>query len=77
MSEKITDESISIAMITLNEEGAVAKVVKDISNLYPHAEVVIVDSSTDRTAEIACRAWLQGSQTISTSGLCWPCIKPL
>ena len=40
-------------MITLNEEAAIGKVVDDIRRLYPAAEIVIVDSSTDRTAEIA------------------------
>jgi len=50
---KITDESISIVMITLNEEAAIGKVVNDIHSLYPEAEIVVVDSGTDRTAEIA------------------------
>ncbi len=50
---RVTDSSISVVMITLNEEGAVAAVVNDIHRLYPQAEIVIVDSSNDRTAEIA------------------------
>ncbi len=40
-------------MITRNEEGAVGKVVGDIRRGVPDADIVIVDSSTDRTAEIA------------------------
>jgi glycosyltransferase involved in cell wall biosynthesis len=44
---------ITVSMITLDEEGAVAKVVDDIRRVVPHAEVFIVDSSSDRTAEIA------------------------
>jgi len=40
-------------MITLNEERAVAKVVKDIRRVIPEATIFLVDSSTDRTAEIA------------------------
>jgi glycosyltransferase involved in cell wall biosynthesis len=44
---------ITVAMITRNEEGAVGKVVRDIKAAVPDAEVLIVDSSTDRTAEIA------------------------
>jgi glycosyltransferase involved in cell wall biosynthesis len=40
-------------MITLNEERAVAKVVQDIRRVVPAATIFIVDSSTDRTAEIA------------------------
>jgi glycosyltransferase involved in cell wall biosynthesis len=40
-------------MITMNEEGAVGKVIGDIQKAVPGAEIVIVDSSSDRTAEIA------------------------
>jgi glycosyltransferase involved in cell wall biosynthesis len=40
-------------MITMNEEGAVAKVVDDIRAVAPDAEILLVDSSRDRTAEIA------------------------
>src|SRR5713226_8744349 len=44
---------ITVAMITMNEEGAVGKVIGDIQNVVPDAEILIVDSSSDRTAEIA------------------------
>ena len=44
---------ISVAMITMNEEAAVAKVIADIRRAVPAAEIVIADSSKDRTAEIA------------------------
>lgn len=40
-------------MIAMNEEKAVARVIRDIRAAAPGAEIVIVDSSTDRTAEIA------------------------
>src|SRR6185436_3357656 len=40
-------------MITMNEEGAVGKVVADIRRVVPDAEILLVDSSKDRTAEIA------------------------
>ena len=40
-------------MITKNEEQAVGKVIGDIHRIVPGAEVLVVDSSTDRTAEIA------------------------
>ena len=40
-------------MITLNEEGAIAKVVADIRRQVPAAEIIVVDSSRDRTAEVA------------------------
>ncbi|CDZ77600.1 putative glucosyl-3-phosphoglycerate synthase [Legionella massiliensis] len=44
---------ITVAMITMNEEGAVARVIQDIKKVVPGAEIIIVDSSRDRTAEIA------------------------
>ena len=40
-------------MIAMNEEKAVASVIQSIRSAVPDAEIVIVDSSTDRTAEIA------------------------
>ena len=43
----------SVVMITMNEEGAVAQVIEQIKMHAPGAEIVIVDSSKDRTAEIA------------------------
>jgi len=45
--------SISVVMITMNEEKAVAKVIRDIKKVVPEAEILLVDSSRDRTAEIA------------------------
>ena len=42
-----------MVMITKNEEKAVASVVSDIKNYAPGAEIIIVDSSADRTPEIA------------------------
>jgi glycosyltransferase involved in cell wall biosynthesis len=44
---------ITVTMITRNEEGSVGKVIQDIKAVVPQAEVLIVDSSSDRTAEIA------------------------
>jgi len=44
---------ITVAMITMNEEGAVGKVIADIRAAVPDAEVLVVDSSKDRTPEIA------------------------
>lgn len=40
-------------MITLNEERAVAKVIGDIRRVVPDAEILLVDSSSDRTADVA------------------------
>lgn len=46
---------ISVAMISMNEEKAVARVIEDIRNALGgrEHEIVIVDSSLDRTPEIA------------------------
>ena len=44
---------LTVSMITMNEERAVAKVVGDIRRVLPEATVFIVDSSKDQTAEIA------------------------
>ena len=40
-------------MITMNDEEAVARTIDDIRSVVPEAEIVMVDSSQDRTAEIA------------------------
>jgi len=45
--------SLSVVMITLNEEKAIGAVIPHIRKYAPEAEVLIVDSSTDRTPEIA------------------------
>ena len=44
---------VTVAMITMNEEKAVSKVIGDIQNALPETEILVVDSSSDRTAEIA------------------------
>jgi len=46
---------ITVAMITLNEERAVEKVIRDIRSATAGAdcEILVVDSSKDRTPEIA------------------------
>jgi len=44
---------LTVSMITMNEEKAVAKVIHDIRRVAPDAEILLVDSSKDRTAEIA------------------------
>lgn len=45
--------SVTVAMITMNEEGAVGKVVEDIRAAMRDAEILLVDSSSDATARIA------------------------
>lgn len=44
---------LTVSMITLNEEKAIGKVVDDIRRVVPDAEILVIDSSKDRTAEIA------------------------
>jgi len=44
---------LTVSMITMNEERAVTKVVHDIRRVVPDAEILLVDSSKDSTAEIA------------------------
>jgi glycosyltransferase involved in cell wall biosynthesis len=53
MSTELSRENLTVAMITRNEEKAVAKVIADIRGVVPGAEVLVVDSSSDRTAEVA------------------------
>src|ERR1700722_5448274 len=53
MTELLGSEKLTIAMITMNEERAVGQVISDIRQVVPDAEILIVDSSRDRTAEIA------------------------
>lgn len=50
--------AITVAMITLNEEKAVGKVIADIQEAVAglDAEILVVDSSKDRTPEIAAAA---------------------
>lgn len=49
---------VSIVMISMNEEKAISAVLKNLSHDVPGAEIVIVDSSADRTPIIAkqCKA---------------------
>ncbi|HUP45458.1 MAG TPA: glycosyltransferase family 2 protein [Thermoanaerobaculia bacterium] len=44
---------VTVSMITMNEEGAIAKVVAGIRRVVPDVEILVVDSSRDRTPEIA------------------------
>ncbi|MFH2126163.1 MAG: glycosyltransferase family 2 protein [Pseudomonadota bacterium] len=51
-----SDPQITVAMISMNEEGAVGKVIADIQAAVPEAHILLVDSSKDRTPEIAAAA---------------------
>jgi len=53
MSVELSRDNLTVAMITRNEEKAIAKVLGDIRRAVPNADVLVVDSSSDRTAEIA------------------------
>jgi len=53
MTRIYTAADLTIAMITLNEEKAIAKVVADLQSVAPGAEILVVDSSSDSTADIA------------------------
>jgi len=53
MTFQLKTDDLTVAMITMNEEKAVAKVILDIQKVVPSAEILIVDSSKDQTAEIA------------------------
>lgn len=46
-------QNVCVSMIAKNEEEAVAGVINSIKKHLPGAEILIVDSSEDRTAEIA------------------------
>jgi glycosyltransferase involved in cell wall biosynthesis len=48
-----TQPKITVAMISMNEQAAVGKVIADIQAAAPGAHVLLVDSSSDRTPEIA------------------------
>jgi glycosyltransferase involved in cell wall biosynthesis len=53
MAKPLNKRNLTVAMITMNEENAVSKVITDIRRIVPEAEILIVDSSHDQTAEIA------------------------
>jgi glycosyltransferase involved in cell wall biosynthesis len=53
MMNESTWEDLTVAMITRNEEKAVGKVISDIQKIVPGAEILVVDSSSDATAQIA------------------------
>lgn len=53
MATELNAETLTVAMITMNEEKAIAKVIADIRKYTPNAEILVIDSSKDRTAEIA------------------------
>jgi glycosyltransferase involved in cell wall biosynthesis len=53
MTRPLDKQNLTVAMITMNEAAAVGTVIADIRRSVPDAEILIVDSSRDQTAEIA------------------------
>jgi glycosyltransferase involved in cell wall biosynthesis len=53
MDARLNWNTLTVAMITMNEEKAVGKVVADIQQAVPGAEILIIDSSRDATPQIA------------------------
>lgn len=54
MSERPEEfDDVAVVMITLDEEGSIRAVVRDIRRHAPGAAILIVDSSSDRTPDIA------------------------
>lgn len=51
--EPESSRRVAVALISRNEEDAVIPVIEGIRRAAPHAAIVIVDSSTDRTAQRA------------------------
>jgi hypothetical protein len=45
--------TVTVGMISMNEAGAVGKVIDDIQAHAPEAEILLVDSSKDETPDIA------------------------
>ena len=50
MTTPLNRDTLTVAMITRNEEKAIGKVINDIRRVVPDADVLVVDSSSDRTA---------------------------
>ncbi|MBS1954060.1 MAG: glycosyltransferase family 2 protein [Cyanobacteria bacterium SZAS-4] len=49
----LNNVALSVVMITLNEQDAIGSVVQKIREVVEPGEILIVDSSNDKTAEIA------------------------
>lgn len=47
------NNKISVVMISMNEEGAIKNVLDDINHFANFPEIILVDSSDDKTPEIA------------------------
>src|SRR5262249_8323963 len=53
MGIELNRDNLTVAMITRKEGKAIGKVLADIRQAVPEADVLVVASSSDRTAEIA------------------------
>ncbi len=76
MSDLNPSPELSVVMITMNEEGAVALVIKQIRAVAPGAEILIVDSSKDQTAEIAGALGARVIKQFPPRGWNSPCVPP-
>lgn len=61
-------ENLSVVMIAKNEEKAINDVVTEIFEVLPGAEVIVVDGSTDKTAQIATQAGAKVFREPETGG---------
>ncbi len=52
-ADDLGPDDLTVSMITMNEEAAIGKVIDDIRAHVPNAEILVIDSSKDRTPEIA------------------------
>lgn len=68
MAEEAPGKRISVVLVSLNEQLAIARVVGDIQKVVPDAEIVIVDSSSDDTARIAERLGCRVIRQIPAQG---------
>lgn len=61
-------DKISVAMISMNEEGSIKKIVQEIFNIDKRIEIVLVDSSKDKTFEIAKQLGVQAIKQYPPQG---------
>jgi glycosyltransferase involved in cell wall biosynthesis len=62
----LQNSKITVAMITMNEEKAIAKVISDIQEAVPGSEILVIDSSKDQTPIIAEKNGSSSPQTVSS-----------
>lgn len=68
---------VTVAMISMNEEGSVATVIHNIQQALPGAEIVLVDSSQDKTPFIAATLGVNVIRQFPPRGYGWAMITAL